>query len=160
MLTVRVKEFLLRVRRKNTPDHHVGRRYGDFAKLHKRLRTELPGKVLPPLPHKNKSSTTAPTLLGGSGGDNSETSSISSVSTQMPNSPAPNGSTNQAEGGVQRLLSVKGWSCSCVSEVSYLPCCVDNRSRDRLSPRSSVDGRSASPAPPSPKFPLEVRSPA
>ncbi|KAJ4297077.1 hypothetical protein N0V88_003994 [Collariella sp. IMI 366227] len=132
-------EFLLRVRRKNTPDHYVGRRYGDFAKLHKRLRTELPGKVLPPLPHKNKSSTTAPTLLGGSGGDNSETSSISSVSTQMPNSPAPNVSTNQAEGGVQRLLSVK-----------------DNRSRDRLSPRSSVDGRSASPAPPSPKFPQEI----
>ena len=56
----------------------MGRRYGDFVRLHKRLRTELPGKVLPPLPRKNKSST-ASNLLGVGGND--DASSISSVST-------------------------------------------------------------------------------
>ena len=38
---------------------YVGRRYGDFVKLHKRLRTELPGKVIPSLPRKNKNSSTS-----------------------------------------------------------------------------------------------------
>ncbi|KAI5291646.1 hypothetical protein KEM54_002393 [Ascosphaera aggregata] len=33
---------------------YVGRRFGDFAKLLKRLHTQFPGKVLPTLPHKNK----------------------------------------------------------------------------------------------------------
>ncbi|KMU81186.1 PX domain containing protein [Coccidioides immitis RMSCC 3703] len=56
-------EFLLRVRWPGKPDIYVGRRFGDFAKLHTRLRTELPGKILPPLPRKNKSSMSA--LLGG-----------------------------------------------------------------------------------------------
>jgi hypothetical protein len=103
-----MKEFLLRVRRKNAPEHYVGRRYGDFARLYKRLRTELPGKVLPPLPQKNKSNSTAPSALGGQSGNNSETSSISSVSTQLPpNSPAPNGAGHQSD-AIQRLLSVKG----------------------------------------------------
>ncbi len=103
-----VKEFLLRVRQKNGPEHHIGRRYGDFAKLHKRLRTELPGKVLPPLPQKNKSNSSAPGLFGSHSGNNSETSSISSVSTQMPpNSPPPNGAGFQSE-SIGRLLSVRG----------------------------------------------------
>ncbi|MCJ1474322.1 hypothetical protein MMC13_002980 [Lambiella insularis] len=72
-------EFLLRVKRAGQPDIFVGRRYGDFVKLHKRLRTELPGKVLAPLPRKNKSSTST-SFLGMGGGD--DASSISSVSTQ------------------------------------------------------------------------------
>ncbi|MCJ1237756.1 hypothetical protein MMC14_005743 [Varicellaria rhodocarpa] len=71
-------EFILRVKRSGKPDIYVGRRYGEFAKLRKRLRIELPGKVLPPLPRKNKSSTTS-SLLGG--GDD-DASSVSSVSTQ------------------------------------------------------------------------------
>lgn len=57
---------------------YVGRRFGDFVRLHKRLRTELPGKVLPPLPRKNRSSTTSNLL--GLGGDD-DASSVSSVST-------------------------------------------------------------------------------
>lgn len=125
-------EFLLRVRRKNAQEHFVGRRYGDFARLHKRLRTELPGKVLPPLPQKNKSHSTAPSIIGSHSGNNSETSSISSVSTQIPNSPAPNGPGHQSD-AISRLLSVK-----------------DHRSGDR-SPRTSVDGRPLSPALLSPK---------
>lgn len=50
--------------------------------MHKRLRTEMPGKVLPPLPRKNRSSTTS-TLLSVGGDD--DASSASSVSTQATN---------------------------------------------------------------------------
>ena len=71
---------MLRVKRTGEPDVYVGRRFGDFAKLHKRLRTEFPGKVLAPLPRKNKSSTYS-SMLGVGGGDD-DASSVSSVSTQ------------------------------------------------------------------------------
>ncbi|OJD21822.1 hypothetical protein ACJ73_06838 [Blastomyces percursus] len=74
-------EFILRVRQHGKPDRYVGRRFGEFAKLHKRLRTEMPGKILPPLPRKNKSSVSS-TILGG--GDD-DASSISSVSIQDVN---------------------------------------------------------------------------
>jgi hypothetical protein len=136
-----VKEFLLRVRRKNGAEQFVGRRYGDFAQLYKRLRTELPGRVLPPLPHKNKSNTTAPSVVASHSGNNSETSSLSSVSTQLPpNSPATNSFAHQSD-AVMRLLTVK-----------------ENRLGDRLSPRTSFDGRPVSPSLLSPK-PQEVLSP-
>ena len=72
------QEFLIRVSQAGKPDHYVGRRYGDFAKLHKQLRTELPGKVLAPLPRKNRSTTTS-TFFGG--GEDDDASSVSSVST-------------------------------------------------------------------------------
>lgn len=68
-------------------EHFIGRRYGDFSKLHKMLRTELPGKVLPPMPKKNKQSSTASNLLNGitGGGNGDDASSMSSVSTMgMP----------------------------------------------------------------------------
>ncbi|KAL2165272.1 hypothetical protein VTH06DRAFT_569 [Thermothelomyces fergusii] len=140
MTTVRRKfrshehaEFLLRVRRKNGPEHYVGRRYGDFARLHKRLRTELPGKVLPPLPQKNKTHSTAPSVIGSHSGNESETSSISSISTQMPNSPVPNGCGRQSD-APQRLLSVR-----------------NRRSVDRMSPRNSVDDKPVRSAHLSPK---------
>lgn len=57
------------------------KRYGDFAKLHKRLRMEFPGKNLPALPRKNKSSTTTG-AMGFFGGGEDDRSSVSSVSTQ------------------------------------------------------------------------------
>ncbi|KAI1459037.1 succinate flavoprotein subunit [Annulohypoxylon moriforme] len=83
-------EFLLRVKRKGEIEHYIGRRYGDFARLHKQLRTELPGKVLPPLPKKNKSDTSASGLMSRmtDGSYDSDISSISSVST---NAPGPRG---------------------------------------------------------------------
>lgn len=61
----------------------VGRRYGDFSKLHKKLRLELPGKVLPTMPRKNKQSSTASNLLSAVKGnkDDDDASSMSSVST-------------------------------------------------------------------------------
>ncbi|KAF2968843.1 hypothetical protein GQX73_g4740 [Xylaria multiplex] len=80
-------EFMLRVKRKGEIEHLVGRRYGDFARLHKNLRVELPGKVLPPLPRKNKSTTTTSGLFSRTtdGADDSDGSSISSVSTSQGN---------------------------------------------------------------------------
>lgn len=70
-------EFLIRVKRPDQPEYYIGRRYGEFAAMHKRLRTEMPGKILPPIPRKNKSST----LASITGGDDDDASSISSVST-------------------------------------------------------------------------------
>ncbi|KAG8530759.1 uncharacterized protein KY384_004116 [Bacidia gigantensis] len=72
-------EFILKVKQAGKPDIYVGRRYGDFTRLQRAMRTELPGKILPPLPRKNKSSTTS-SLLGGKA--DSDASSVSSVSTQ------------------------------------------------------------------------------
>ncbi|KAK8089731.1 hypothetical protein PG997_004692 [Apiospora hydei] len=78
-------EFLLRVKRKSELEHFIGRRYGDFSRLHKQLRIELPGKVLPPVPKKNKSDTAASSILGRmtDGGADSDASSQSSVSTMQ-----------------------------------------------------------------------------
>ena len=55
----------------------MGRRFGDFSRMHKRLRAEIPGKLLPPLPRKIKSSTAANFF----GGQDDDASSLSSVST-------------------------------------------------------------------------------
>ncbi len=74
------------MRQAGKPEIYVGRRYGEFARLQKRLRTELPGKVLAPLPRKNKSSTTSSYL--GFGGDD-DASSVSSVSTQNTQGTVP-----------------------------------------------------------------------
>ncbi|KAH8676293.1 PX domain-containing protein [Xylariales sp. PMI_506] len=76
-------EFLLRVKRKGQMEHFIGRRYGDFSRLHKQLRLEIPGKVLPPMPKKNKTDTSATGLLGRVV-DNSDASSTSSASTMPP----------------------------------------------------------------------------
>ncbi|KAE8386578.1 hypothetical protein BDV23DRAFT_175371 [Aspergillus alliaceus] len=76
-------EFILRVRREGKSDIFVARRYGDFAKLHKRLRTEFPGKSLPVLPRKNKSSTTS-SFFSSNDDDASSVSSLSSQSGSMP----------------------------------------------------------------------------
>lgn len=88
----REQEFLLRIKKKGELEYFVGRRYGDFSRLHKQLRTELPGKILPPLPKKNKSNSTVSNLLGSiTGGADSEASSVSSVSTQQAGRPGANG---------------------------------------------------------------------
>jgi hypothetical protein len=44
---------LIRVKEAGRPEVFVGRRYDEFKRMHKRLRLELPGKVLPPLPRPN-----------------------------------------------------------------------------------------------------------
>lgn len=80
----------MRIHRKGELEFFIGRRYSDFARLHKRLRLELPGKVLPTLPKKNKSDTTTTGLfssLTGGGSPDSSASSVSSVSTMMTGLP-------------------------------------------------------------------------
>lgn len=73
-------QFIIRVRKGDQSEIYIGRRYGEFARLHRALRTELPGKVLPPLPRKNKTHTAA-TLLHNDEDDDS----ISSESASMNN---------------------------------------------------------------------------
>lgn len=75
-------EFLLRIKRKGELEHFVARRYGDFSRLHKRLRLELPGRPLPTLPKKNKSDSTASGLRGWGAGQDSDGDSLSSVETR------------------------------------------------------------------------------
>ncbi|KAK2591837.1 hypothetical protein QQS21_010476 [Conoideocrella luteorostrata] len=122
-------EFLLRIKQKGELEHFVGRRYGDFAKLHKRLKTELPGRILPPLPKKNKSSTTASGLwTSWSNADDSDASSVSSVSTRVTGAPP------QA-GGISSLLSP--------TAPTHRPGSIASaRSiRSKGSPRPSTDGK-------------------
>jgi Domain of unknown function in PX-proteins (DUF3818)/PX domain len=90
-------EFLIKVRTPSKDDYYVGRRYGQFSKLHKRLRTELPGKVLPTLPRKNKGSTRSAFLSAGGAADD-DASSVSSVSTQDTRHTDDNGSLRNLVG--------------------------------------------------------------
>ncbi|KAJ5154280.1 uncharacterized protein N7500_009719 [Penicillium coprophilum] len=95
-------EFIIRVRRHDKQEVHVGRRYGEFVKLHRRLRTELPGKQLPPLPRKNKSSTSS---WWGSSADD-DASSLSSLSTLDTNAPEDRLSApTLTPGSVRRSIS-------------------------------------------------------
>ncbi|MCJ1468298.1 hypothetical protein MMC07_006926 [Pseudocyphellaria aurata] len=74
-------EFILRVKQARKGDLFIGRRYGEFARLHKRLRAEIPGKVLAPLPRKNRSSTKMSLLSVGGDEDASSMSSVSTTGT-------------------------------------------------------------------------------
>ncbi|KAK2831916.1 hypothetical protein FQN49_007041 [Arthroderma sp. PD_2] len=74
-------EFLIRVRNHDGPSIYIGRRFGDFARLHKNLRTELPGKVIPPLPRKNKNSVSSSFLGSTIDDDASSTSSVNTLDT-------------------------------------------------------------------------------
>jgi hypothetical protein len=136
-------EFILRVKRKGELEFFVGRRYGDFNRLHKALRTELPGKVLPPMPKKNKQSSTASNLLRGAMGrddDDDDISSVSSVSTMGAVAPVEQGMKN---------LSVRGGQ-TYTPLLRYVTDCKDHRrsasavslNLGRASPRPSIDKRS------------------
>ncbi|OQE30117.1 hypothetical protein PENSTE_c002G03528 [Penicillium steckii] len=100
-------EFILRVRRGSQDEIHVGRRYGEFVKLHRRLRTEFPGKHLPPLPRKNKSSTSS-SWFGNTEDDASSVSSLStqdaSVADEVPSTSGTSGRT-LAPGNHRRSVS-------------------------------------------------------
>lgn len=92
-------EFILRVKERGKPEHFVARRYGDFAKMHKNMRLELPGKTLPPLPRKNKKSTGAFLGVGG-GHDDDDDDSDSSTGTQASDrSPTPTKHEASGAGG-------------------------------------------------------------
>ncbi|QIW97072.1 hypothetical protein AMS68_002590 [Peltaster fructicola] len=90
-------EFLLRVKPRDKAEYYIGRRFGDFARMHKAVRMEFPGKVFPPLPRKNKTHS----LYSN---DDDDTDSISSQSTRG----APVSSTTSPEdssGGYRAYLS-------------------------------------------------------
>ncbi|KAH8885227.1 hypothetical protein GQ53DRAFT_371701 [Thozetella sp. PMI_491] len=127
-------EFLLRIKRKGELEYFIGRRYGDFSRLYKKLRSELPGKILPPLPKKNKSNSTASNFLGGINGRDSDASSLSSASTSFAGI-----TTSGAGEGIQKLLSVKEHR-------------KNGSTSSRASPRPSMDSGPLSPALPSPRF--------
>jgi hypothetical protein len=90
-------EFLIRVKHKDAAEIYVSRRFGDFVRMHRKLRLELPGKVLPPLPKKNKSHSIF------SGGDSSDADSLSSQSIKSgktaPQEPV------QESGGIRGYLA-------------------------------------------------------
>ncbi|PHH86080.1 hypothetical protein CDD83_10784 [Cordyceps sp. RAO-2017] len=136
-------EFLLRIKRKGELEHFVGRRYGDFAKLQKHLRTELPGRVLPELPKKNKSSSTTSGLLSGWGnGNDSDASSISSVSTRMTGLPPESDASpallspregrmgHRRPGSVASARSIRSKSPRTPVEGSRSPGRIGNREED------------------------------
>jgi hypothetical protein len=146
------------VKRKGELEFFVGRRYGDFSRLHKRLRTELPGKVLPPMPKKNKQSSTASNLLSAvKGGDDSDASSISSISTMGVPQPIQTSMNS---------LSVRGKSTPFSFFLQKFNPYKDHRKSPsvnsfsgRASPRSSIDSRSMNHSPaPTPAPSDEVRS--
>lgn len=125
-------EFILRIKRKGELEHFVGRRYGDFSKLHRKLRTELPGRVLPSLPKKNKTDTRASGLLTSftSAANDSDDSSASSISTRR---------TRQSQnfGGASSLLTAS----SAVRGAGSIRSARSSRSKKGTSPRPSVDGQ-------------------
>ncbi|GLI77221.1 hypothetical protein PoHVEF18_005508 [Penicillium ochrochloron] len=98
-------EFIIRVRREGKQEYHVGRRYGEFVRLHRRLRTEFPGKHLPPLPRKNKSSTTS-SWFGSTDDDNESVSSLSTQDASVSDeATSTTGRTLAPEGIVRRSVS-------------------------------------------------------
>jgi hypothetical protein len=53
-----VPEYLIRVKETGRAEFYIARTYDQFKKLHKRLRLELPGKIIPPLPRHSTSDQT------------------------------------------------------------------------------------------------------
>ena len=133
-------EYLLRVKQSGKEDVYVGRRYSDFQQLQKRLRVEMPGKVLPPLPKKNRKDSAFHST------DVDDSDSVSSLSTMdtTPNEPAPEpfdpGNTDTLEpaaatssGGFRSYLPFGGGHRRNASAVSL------GRSPRTASPRPSGD---------------------
>lgn len=130
-------EFILRVKRKGELEHFVARRYGDFARLHKRIRTELPGRALPSLPRKNKSNSTASAIFSAFGAGENESddgASVSTVSTRLTRLDVdPDASSSSSR------LSPAAAPRAARSIRSFR----SNTPRNGGSPRVSADGRLA-----------------
>lgn len=136
-------EFLIRVKERGQPERYVARRYGAFNKLRDQLKLEMPGKVLPPLPRKNKKQTGA--FLGGGGDDSDDDgSSISAESmetdTHETHSQAPPASISNGY-GIGKYL---GWGSSSPAGHRRSSSAVSNTSvrSGRSTPRQSVDAGS------------------
>ena len=139
-------EFLLRVKRSGEKDIYVARRFGEFAKMHKRLRMELPGKVLPPLPRKNKAHSI---YSGGDEGSDDESISSMSIADSVPPEQSPRDSLapEPASGGFRSYLS--SWTGGGGSADSRRHSRHQSRSSASLapptsSPRVSIDSSATS----------------
>lgn len=130
------QEFILRVKKKSENEYYIGRRYGDFSRLLKQLRLELPGKVFTPLPKKNKSSSATSGLFGGGGGG-SDDDSVSSASTQRTG--VLTGTGDPSKLSIKDAFKHKRTGSAASSQ--------------RASPRPSMDDRPLSPYNPSPLSP-------
>ena len=129
------QEYIIRVKQAGKPEHYIGRRYEEFKLMHKQLRLELPGKILPPLPKKNSSDQTFSLYVDDS---NSE----SSVSTQDIG--APDAYDNSQSSGIRSffpgLLSAGNSASSPNGHKRNLSTASAQSARDRgRSPRPSVE---------------------
>lgn len=142
-------EFILRVKRKDEREIHVSRRFGDFRRMHKKLRAELPGKVLPPLPHKNRSHSIYPGKK-----DDDDSDSVDSLSTQdtgTVESPSEPSSAGGSAGGFRSYLSA--WTGGSTTHSRSRNASRNSLSTGADSPRKSID----SPTPSTPTLPLTPR---
>jgi len=133
-------EFLIRVKERGQPERYVARRYGAFNKLRDQLKLEMPGKVLPPLPRKNKKQTGA--FLGG-GDDSDDDESIMSeelndTESHEQHSPAPAAASISNGYGIGKYL---GWGSSSPAGHRRTSSAVSHTSNHsgRSTPRQSVD---------------------
>ncbi|EME50302.1 hypothetical protein DOTSEDRAFT_68984 [Dothistroma septosporum NZE10] len=127
-------EFLLRVKRRDEPERYVARRFGDFARMHKKLRLELPGKVLPPLPKKNK----AQSLYSGKDDDDSDSvSSMSTTGTGTPTTTEASESNTSSSGGFRSYLS--SWTGGGASSRHVRNTSKTSLAAPTASPRASMD---------------------
>lgn len=123
------------MKKKGENEYYIGRRYGDFSRLLKQLRLELPGKVFTPLPKKNKSSSATSGLFGGGGG--SDDDSVSSASTQRTG--VLTGTGDPSKLSIKDAFKHKRTGSAASSQ--------------RASPRPSMDDQALSPYSPSPLSP-------
>ncbi|KIW07659.1 uncharacterized protein PV09_01599 [Verruconis gallopava] len=72
-------QYIIRVKTADKPEHYVIRTYDDFKQMHSKLRVELAGKVLPPLPKRNSSDYVMPSFI-----DDSESMSSFSSEDTLP----------------------------------------------------------------------------
>ena len=158
-------EFLLRIKKKGELEVFVGRRYSDFSKLHKRIRIELPGRIIPELPRKNKSDTTTTGLMTMFGnGNESDASSVSSVSTRLTGLvPGKDGSTSRlSPRGMNQVAARLEGSTDSVQGHKRDPSTSSARSRGLASPnrvpspRISTEGRFSPGVPPAAQDSQEV----
>lgn len=115
-------EFILRVKREGQSDVVVGRRYGAFVELHRALRNELPGKVLPPVPRKIKASQSTTTgFLSAAGVISDDTASISSLGSYESTSTSTGSSRVQTPQPTHKKSASLGYSLGFGSSASRNP---------------------------------------
>jgi hypothetical protein len=94
-------EYLVRTKRGGDEEIYVARTYDDFKWLHKRLRLELPGKVIPPLP---KHSTSDQTLTFTDEDSDAESILSNLAFDKAEGSPANPNSNTYGLGGLRAYL--------------------------------------------------------